>query len=140
MTADSVAAPTCQVVRPSARYDGKQGLTYDAGISAESVGAQHLCMHLLTIPPGARARAHLHQQHETAIYVLSGAAEMWYGAQLEQHCVIRAGELLFIPAGVPHLPFNPYNEPTTAVLARSDPNEQESVLLLPDLEPLRAEG
>jgi uncharacterized RmlC-like cupin family protein len=129
--------PTCRVVRPHDTYDGKQGLTYDAGISAESVGAQGLCMHLLSIPPGARARAHLHQQHETAIYVLSGVAEMWYGERLEQHCVIRAGELLYIPAGMPHLPFNPYDEPATAVLARTDPNEQESVLLLPELEPLR---
>ena len=113
MATDPVTTPatTCKVLRPDTRYDGKQGLTYDAGISAESVGAQHLCMHLLTIPPGARARAHLHQQHETAIYVLSGATEMWYGAQLEQHCVVRAGELLFIPAGMPHSLSNVSDEP-----------------------------
>ncbi len=31
-------------------------------------------MHLLTMPPGGRAKAHLHENHETAIYVLDGEA------------------------------------------------------------------
>jgi uncharacterized RmlC-like cupin family protein len=39
-------------------------------------------MHLLTVPPGVAARPHLHEQHETAIYVLSGRAEMRYGEGL----------------------------------------------------------
>jgi uncharacterized RmlC-like cupin family protein len=38
-------------------------------------------MHLLTIPAGASARAHL---HETAIYVLGGTARMRYGPELEK--------------------------------------------------------
>jgi uncharacterized RmlC-like cupin family protein len=36
-------------------------------------------MHLLTISPGGRAKAHLHAHHETAIYVLSGASECGTG-------------------------------------------------------------
>jgi uncharacterized RmlC-like cupin family protein len=133
----SAPAPalTCQVVPSDATYQGKQGLTYFAGISAERVGAQGICMHLLRLPPGARARAHLHEAHETAIYVLRGAAAMWYGTQLEEHLVVQAGEFLYIPAGMPHLPYNPYQEEAVALLARTDPNEQESVQLLPDLEP-----
>ncbi len=126
--------PACRVVRSDESYQGQQGLTYFAGISAESVGVQGLCMHLLRMPPGARAGAHLHQHHETAIYVLSGVAEMWYGEQLEQHLTIRAGEFLYIPANIPHLPFNPSTEEVVAIVARTDPNEQESVLLVPDLE------
>lgn len=126
--------PVCQVVRAGETYEGKQGLTYFAGISSESVGSRGLCMHLLTMPPGARANAHLHENHETAIYVLKGQAEMWYGPQLEQHVVINAGDFLYIPAGVPHLPFNASAEEVTAVIARTDPSEQESIVLLPDLE------
>ena len=115
-------------------YDGKQGLTYFAGISAETTGARGICMHLLRIPPGTRARAHLHEAHETAIYVLSGDAEMWYGEGLGEHLTVGAGEFLYIPAGMPHLPANSGAEPCTAVLARTDPNEQESVVLLPEFE------
>lgn len=126
--------PVCKVVRPGATYEGKQAFTYFAGISAENCGAQGICMHLLTIQPGQRARAHLHEAHETAIYVLEGEAQMYYGDHLEQHMVVKAGEYLYIPAGVPHLPFNATDAPATAVIARTDPNEQESVVLRPDLE------
>ena len=128
---------TCKLIRPKGSYEGKQTFTYFAGISAENTGAQGICMHLLTIQPGQRAKAHLHEAHETAIYVLEGWAEMYYGENLAEHMVIQAGEYLYIPAGVPHLPFNPGDEPVTAVIARTDPNEQESVVLLPELEALR---
>lgn len=128
------ARPTCRLVSSDETYDGKQGLRYFVGVSTETTGSQRICMHLLRMPPGARAKAHLHENHETAIYVLSGTTEMWYGDQLEQHMVIGAGQFLYIPAGVPHLPFNPYETEAVAVIARTDPNEQESVMLLPELE------
>jgi len=126
--------PTCRLIRPGDTYDGKQGLTYFAGIASETVGSQAICMHLLTIPPGGRAKAHLHESHETAIYVLEGEALTLYGDRLEHHAVAKAGDLFYIPAGVPHLPINMSDKPASAVIARTDPNEQESVVLLPELE------
>ncbi len=128
--------PECRLFRASESYAGKQGFDYFAGISAESAGARGICMHLLTIPPGARAKAHLHEDHETAIYVLSGEAQMWYGERLERHMLTRAGDMVYIPAGVPHLPANLSDQPVVAVIARTDPNEQESVVLLPELDAL----
>ncbi len=131
--------PTCQVIKPGETFEGKQGLSYFAGISAESVGAAGICMHIVTIPPGAKANAHMHENHETAIYVLSGTAEMWFGEDLSEYLTVNAGEYLYIPAGMPHLPANPSDiEPAIAVLARTDPNEQESVVLLPELERVAA--
>lgn len=126
--------PTCRLIRPSDTYDGKQGLTYFAGIAAETVGSQGICMHLLTIPPGGRAKAHMHESHETAIYVLEGEGLTLYGDNLEHHILTRPGDLFYIPAGVPHLPVNLTDKPISAVIARTDPNEQESVVLLPELE------
>ena len=76
---------TCRVVRGGGTYEGRQGLTYFAGISADSVGAHGLCMHLLRLPPGARAKAHKHEGHETAIYALGGTSRMWWGEALEHH-------------------------------------------------------
>lgn len=131
----------CKVIRPGDHYEGKQALTYFAGISAENTGAKGICMHLLTIPPGQRANAHLHENHETAIYVIQGEGKMWYGENLESHLSLRAGEYLYIPAGVPHLPYNDsQTEACTAVIARTDPNEQESVVLLPQLDALKQES
>ena len=128
--------PVCAKFRPGETYAGKQGFDYAAGISAQSAGSTGICMHLLTIPPGVRAKAHLHEGHETAIYVLSGVTEMLYGGDLERRMTVKAGDLLYIPAGMPHLPFNPGPEPAVAVIARTDPNEQESVVLLPHLDAL----
>jgi len=125
----------CALVRATSTYEGQQGFSYFHGISAESVGATSICMHLLTIPPGGRAKVHLHQLHETAIYVLSGQGRMWWGQQLEQVMDCGPGDMIYIPAGVSHLPTNPSAaEPCIAVLARTDPNEQESVVLRPDLD------
>ena len=135
MTATMV--PTCRVVRPESIYEGKQGFSYFEGISTQSVGSACICMHLLTIPPGVRANAHLHENHETAIYVMSGRARMWYGEGLVDQMDVEAGNFLYIPAGVPHLPANISDtEPCTAVIARTDPNEQESVVLRSDLDVL----
>ena len=128
--------PVCRVVRPGATYDGKQGFSYFEGIARETVGSSSICMHLLTIPPGGRAKAHMHETHETAIYMLSGEAHTWYGANLEHHVIVKTGEMFYIPAGVPHLPANLSDQPASAVIARTDPNEQESVVLLPHLEAL----
>ncbi len=129
---------TCKLIRPDENntYEGKQAFTYFAGISADNTDSTGICMHMLTIQPGQRAKAHLHESHETAIYVIAGEAEMYYGENLAEHMVIKAGEYLYIPAGMPHLPLNRSAEPATAVLARTDPNEQESVVLLPHLDAL----
>ena len=47
--------PGCHVVRPGDAFAGKQGLDYFEGIAAETVGSTGICMHLVTMPPGARA-------------------------------------------------------------------------------------
>ena len=44
--------------------------------------------------------------------------------------------MFYIPAGMPHLPANLSDSPASAVIARTDPREQESVVLLPELEAL----
>lgn len=134
---ESDAGRTCAVVKAESSYVGKQGLSYFHGVSKESVGSTAICMHVLTIPPGGRANAHLHEAHESVVYVLSGESEMWYGHELEHYVQADAGDMLYIPAGVPHVPGNrSATEPVTAVIARTDPNEQESVVLRPDLEQL----
>jgi uncharacterized RmlC-like cupin family protein len=126
---------TCRVIHGGDAFQGKQGVGYFAGVSAENTGAQALCMHVIRIPPGGRAKAHLHAEHESIIYVLSGAAETWFGDHLQERALTEAGDFLYIPAGLPHMPVNvSQTEPCVAVVARSDPNEQESLVLLPELE------
>jgi uncharacterized RmlC-like cupin family protein len=130
----------CKVLRAGAQFTGKQGFSYAPAISAETVGASAIHMQMLTMPPGGRAKAHKHESHETALYVLSGEGAMYYGERLEHHLISRAGDFVYIPANVPHLPYNlSKTEPCIAIISRTDPNEQESVVLLPELDALHAE-
>ena len=133
--AQETTLQACRLVQAGETFTGKQNLQYAVGISAESVGAQAIHMQLVTIPPGGRARAHKHSTHETAIYALSGESGVWHGERLEHHTIVKSGDFFYIPADVPHLPYNPSRtETVVAVIARTDPNEQESVVLLPELE------
>ena len=60
---------------------------------------------------------------------------MWYGDELQEHVTLSAGDFLYIPAGVPHVPYNlSQTEEIIGVAARTDPNEQESAVLMPELE------
>ena len=73
----------CKVIRGGEGFHGKQGLDYFSGVSAESANAEGICMHLLVIPPGAKAKPHYHEAHETAIYQLEGSTSFYHGPNLE---------------------------------------------------------
>ena len=125
MSADKIIT-----VRPNKSFISKQQLPNFEGISAQSAGTKHLCMHLVIIPPGGKAVAHYHNGHETTIYIIKGRAETKYGTNLEQSSTNEAGDFLFIPPNIPHQPVNLSDtEEVVAVIARNDPNEQESVVL-----------
>ncbi|WP_115050282.1 cupin domain-containing protein [Xanthomonas arboricola] len=128
----------CRVLRASEATLAEQGVHYAMGICAQSVGATHLSLHVVTIAPGGRARPHLHALHETAIYALTGVSKVWHGAALEHHDVVAPGDFLYIPAGTPHQPYNDGTEPAVVLVARTDPNMHESVVLLPELDGLHA--
>jgi uncharacterized RmlC-like cupin family protein len=134
----STRAPArCRVIRPQSQYQGKQELLYNVGISAATVGAKAIHLQIATLPPGGRSKAHKHEAHETAIYALDGESGVWHGDNLEHHSALKPGDFFYIPANVPHVPYNPSSTTEVVVLiARTDPNEQESVTLLPELDAL----
>jgi uncharacterized RmlC-like cupin family protein len=135
MTSTAERAATCRVIRATEEYEGKQGPTYAGGVSAESVGSRGIWLGMVTMAPGSRTKAHFHEAHETAFYVLSGECDLWFGEDLQEHEVARAGDYLYIPAGVSHVAVNrSQTEPLIAVAARTDSSEQESVVLQPELE------
>jgi uncharacterized RmlC-like cupin family protein len=117
-------------VRPKTTHLTKQQLPNFEGISAGTAGSTKLCMHLVIIPPGGRATPHYHNGYETALYIVKGRAETRYGPNLEHSSINEAGGFLFIPPNVPHQPVNlSDSEEVVAVVARNDPNEQESVVV-----------
>ena len=117
-----------QALRPECEVMTRQQLPYFIGISGKTAGAQGLSMHIVVIPPGARAAPHQHIGYETGIYVLEGRVCTRWGAALEHEVVSEAGDFLFIPPGVPHEAINlSATEPARAIVARNDPAEQDKV-------------
>ena len=127
---------TCRVVRADEAYVGRQNLTYLAGLTGATVGSRALCMTVATLPPGARAKAHLHRGIETAVFVIDGEAATYFGERLQDVAIARAGEYVYIPADMPHLVVNASSAPCRAVVAHSAADDQEGIVLLPALDAL----
>jgi uncharacterized RmlC-like cupin family protein len=128
--------PEATVVRGGEPYRSSQGTVYAPGISAQTIGSKALFLGIVTLPPGERTKAHIHERHESAFYMLSGReVELWSGPRLEHKSVARAGDYLFIPAGVPHVAVNRSSaEPAVFIGARNEPTASESVLMMPQLD------
>ena len=132
MTASS--SDRVRVIQPGKTYVGMQGFTYGAGASRETVGAEHVCLNVLPMPDGARAKVHYHRGIETISYLLEGECAVYYGEQLERRAVVRAGDQMFIPADVPHAPCNESGAPCTWLVVHSAGSDQEGIVLLPELD------
>ena len=115
-------------VRPSATTGTKQGLPVFQGISGQNAGAKGISMNKVIIPPGGAAKAHMHKGYESVIYLLKGRVQTLYGEGLKKSVINEAGDFLYIPADLPHKPINlSTTEAAEAIVARTDPDEQESV-------------
>jgi uncharacterized RmlC-like cupin family protein len=116
------------VIRPVSGTTSKQGLPLFVGISGQNAGSKAISMNKVVIPPGASARAHRHTGYETVIYLLKGRVKTLYGEGLRKSVINEAGDFIYIPADLPHKPINLSDTDTAeAIVARTDPNEQESV-------------
>ncbi len=131
-----MTAPNCKLIPSGEAYTGKQGFTYLAGLTGASAGSRGICMTVLVLPDGARAKAHLHRGIETAVYVIEGEAEMYFGERLEELLRAKAGEYVYIPAGMPHLVLNRSGAPCRALVAHTGADDQAGIVLLPDLDAL----
>ncbi len=120
-------------VRVGTAESSRQALPIFPGISGKTAGATGLSMLRVVIPPGAKAKAHVHKGYETAVNLMQGRVLTRYGPGLTKSIVNEAGDFIYIPADVPHRPENlSLTEPAIAIVARTDPNEQESVQLYED--------
>jgi uncharacterized RmlC-like cupin family protein len=115
-------------VRPSETIDTIQKLPNYVGISGKTAGATGISMNVVIIPPSAKAEPHFHNGYETAIYLLKGNVQTFYGKNLSKSVINQQGDFIFIPDGVPHQPVNlSSTEEAIALVSRNDPDEQESV-------------
>jgi uncharacterized RmlC-like cupin family protein len=93
-------------------------------------------MTIVNLPDGARARTHLHQAIETAVYILEGETDMHFGDALQELVVAREGEYVYIPADMPHLVINRSGAMCRALVAHTAADDQAGIVLLPHLDAL----
>ena len=122
------------LIKPGQTYFGKQGITYSAGASAETVGAEKICMNVMPMPPGAVAKAHYHKDIETIAYMLQGECAVYYGDHLEKRVDVRQGEQCFCAANIPLAPRNESGKPCTWIVVHSSGSDQDGIVLLPELD------
>src|SRR6204780_4647286 len=119
------------LIKPGQTYLGKQGITYSAGASAETVGAEKICMNVMPMPPGAVARAHYHKDIETIAYMLQAECAVYYGDHLEKRGEVRQGDQRFCAANIPHAPRNESGKPRAWIVVHSSGSVQDGIVLLP---------
>jgi uncharacterized RmlC-like cupin family protein len=102
----------------------------EPGVSGPSPGSHALRLHLAMIPPGTRGMPHFHADCETAIYVVSGQADVWHGPGLVKQSEVRAGDFIYIPPDTPHLTVNRGDVTSIAVVARTDPADQPGTIVI----------
>ena len=123
------------VVKAAPEHRVQQGSDYRAGVSAETTGSQVIWLGLMALPPGGRTKAHVHEHHETALYMMSGdALELWTGDELE-HCeAIRPGDFVYIPANVLHVAVNRGAMTAVFIGSRNEATARESMALRPEMD------
>jgi uncharacterized RmlC-like cupin family protein len=125
------------VVRGGAKFTAEQGSDYEPGVSAETVGSQNVFLGVVTLPPGRRTKAHVHQFHETALYMLSGEPiDLYTGKDLEHHEMVSTGDYLYFPANVLHVAVNRTTVPAVFLATRNEATLNESLVLYPEKDAL----
>lgn len=123
------------VVKGASGYRVEQGSDYQPGVSAETVGSRVLWLGLMTFPPGARTKAHVHEHHETALYMMSGdLLELWTGDDLEHCDSVRPGDYIYIPTNVLHVAVNRGATPAVFMGCRNEATAQESLVMRPEMD------
>ena len=71
------------------------------GIHRRLVTGERIMLAHVYLDKGAIVPTHSHD-NEQLTYVLEGALRLWIGEDLDEEHVVRTGEVLHIPSGVPH--------------------------------------
>ena len=102
----------------------------EPGVSGPAPGPRELRLHLVVIPPGTRCLPHFHAGAGSAIFVVSGEADLWHGAELAARSGLRAGDFVYMPPGTPHLAVNRGEVTSIAVVARTDPADRAGPVVI----------
>ena len=116
----------CVIIRPGGRFPVHR----PAGPAEPPAAGTPIRPHLAILPPRTRSRPHFHAGQATAIHVVSGETEVWHGDGLAQRWLARAGDVVCVPAGAPHLTVNRGDVAAIAVVTLADQPEQAGTVVI----------
>jgi len=85
----------------------------------QAVAVPGLWSGLVHTEPGATSGWHHHGEHETSLYVVSGAMRLEFGPGGRSVVDAGPGDFIHVPAHAVHRESNPGGERSTAVIARA---------------------
>jgi len=106
-------------------YDTAQteGLPRLDGVSSDTTDAANLWLGQPTGEPGMDSEPHHHGEAETAGYIISGRAEIFYGENYDKKVEMEPGDFVYIPPYLKHVERNASEtEPVAFVTARTPDN------------------
>ncbi|MEM9441786.1 MAG: cupin domain-containing protein [Pseudomonadota bacterium] len=130
----NAAIERIQVLKPGQTFEGKQGFVDGSGASAETVGSERICMNVVPMPPGAKAKVHYHDKIETIACLLDGSCAVYCGDQMEHRSLLYTGDQIVILADVPHAPCNERDASRTWIVVHSSASDQDGIVMPPELD------
>ena len=99
-----------------------RGMVRTPGIDGSTAGASKIWLGHINAVPNTMGPPHHHGEAETAVYVLKGRVRVYFGQDFKEMVEAGPGDFLFVPANMPHIEGNPYDEPAEAIVSRSPDN------------------
>lgn len=112
--------PAVRLVRPSERTDGPPT---PGMVREEAVATGGMWAGFVTTDAGMVSGWHHHGDHESTIYVLTGAMRMEFGPAGARTLDAGPGDFIYVPPHVVHRESNPSAEAGTAIVVRGGKGE-----------------
>ncbi len=86
---------------PHYRWDDMTAEPLKGGITRKLITGDRMMIAHVFLKKGDDVPRHEHE-NEQLTYLLSGAMHFWFGLEGQQEIIVRAGEVIVIPSGLPH--------------------------------------
>jgi uncharacterized RmlC-like cupin family protein len=97
-----------------------QAMERTVAISRDTVGSSGIYSSIVTTAPGGRTEVHHHGACETSIYIISGRARFYSGANLTDIVEASSGDFIYVPAHEVHVEENASEtEPLVVLVSRN---------------------
>ena len=98
------------IVTRQGSEDGATGQSGGAvritGVGPQNTPAKRIWFGKASNEPGFRSLPHHHGEAESGVYLLSGRARIYFGADYQEFVEMNAGDFAFVPPHMPHLEAN----------------------------------